>query len=84
MVQSEIAQNVAEELKIRLVASEKEQLEKNATVDPVAANEYSVGSSLLNQRTPQSIRTAITHFEKAIDRDPAFTRAYANLLIVIP
>ena len=79
MVQSEIAQNVADELKIRLVASEMEQLEKNATVDPVAANEYSVGGSLLNQRTPQSIQNAITHFEKAVNRDPAFTRAYAKL-----
>ena len=31
MIQSEIAQNVANELKVRLVSSEKEQLEKGNT-----------------------------------------------------
>ncbi len=36
MIQSEIAQNVADELKIRLVSSEKEQLAKNHTSNSIA------------------------------------------------
>ena len=79
MVQSEIAQNVADELKIRLVPSEMEQLEKNATKDPEALKEYTVGSSLLNQRTPQGVHTSISHFESAISRDPGFALAYTKL-----
>lgn len=77
--QSEIAQKVASELKIRLVSSEKEQLEKNATSDPVASREYYVGNSFLDQRTPQGIQTAITHYEKSIAGDPAFALAYTKL-----
>jgi adenylate cyclase len=79
MTQSDIAQKVADELKIRLVSSEKEQLKKNATSDPVASGEYYVGNSFLEQRTPQGIRTAITHYEKSIAKDPAFALAYTKL-----
>ncbi len=79
MVQSEIAQDVASELKIRLVSSEKEQLDKKPTSDPVASIEYYVGNSHLAKRTPQGIRTAITHYEKSIAQDPGFAPAYTNL-----
>jgi len=79
LIQSEIAQNVAGELKIRLISSEKEQLEKNNPTDMVAFQEYLIGKHFLNQRTPQGIQSAITHFEKSIAQDPAFALAYANL-----
>ena len=79
VIQSEIAQNVADELKIRLGSSEKEQLNKNQTNDTVASLENMIGKSFLNQRTPQSIQTALLHFQKAIERDPGFAIAYSNL-----
>ncbi|MBC7827841.1 MAG: tetratricopeptide repeat protein [Chitinophagaceae bacterium] len=79
MVQSEIAQDVANELKIRLVSSEKEQLQKKGTADPIASEEYLIGKSFLNQRTPQGIHSALVHFEKAIVRDPSFALAHTNL-----
>jgi adenylate cyclase len=78
-VQSEIAQKVANELKVRLVSSEKEQLNRVSTNDMAAWNEYLLGKSLLNQRTPQGIQSALAHFEKAVDSDPSFALAYANL-----
>ena len=79
MVQSEIAQNVASELKVRLVQSEREQLEKNASADVNATNEYWLGKNFLSQRTPQAIQSALIHFEKAVARDPSFAVAYTNL-----
>jgi tetratricopeptide (TPR) repeat protein len=79
MTQSEIAEKVAEELKIRLISSEKEQLQKNQTTDMIAYQEYLIGNHFLNQRTPQGIQSAIIHFEKAVGRDPAFALAYTNL-----
>ena len=79
MVQSEIAQNVANELKIRLVQSEKEQLEKNGSADVIASNEYWRGKDFLSKRTPQAIQTALIHFEKAVERDPTFALAHTNL-----
>ena len=79
MIQSEIAQNVADELKIRLISSEKEQLKKSSSKDPIAIQEYHIGKSFLNQRTPQGIHSALRHFDNAIAKDSAFALAYTNL-----
>jgi TolB-like protein/Flp pilus assembly protein TadD len=79
MIQSEIAQHVANELKIRLISTDEEQLRKHNTKDPEALQEYLIGKSYLSQRTPQGIRTALSFFEKAITQDPGFALAYTNL-----
>jgi TolB-like protein/Flp pilus assembly protein TadD len=79
MTQSEIAQNVAGELKVRLVSTEKEQLEKNNTTNMMAFQEYLLGKHFLNQKTPESIQTALIHFEKSIKEDSAFALPYASL-----
>jgi TolB-like protein/class 3 adenylate cyclase/Flp pilus assembly protein TadD len=79
MIQSEIAQNVANELKVRLVSSEKEQLEKGTTEDMLAFEEYLVGKHYLNQRTSESIQNSVIHFEKSIQRDSLFALPYASL-----
>ncbi|MGZ8557855.1 MAG: adenylate/guanylate cyclase domain-containing protein [Chitinophagaceae bacterium] len=79
MIQSEIAQKVAGELKVRLVSSEKEQLEKGNTNDMVAFQEYLIGKHFLNQRTSESIQTSLQHFEKSIQQDSAFALPYASL-----
>ncbi|MFN2439013.1 MAG: adenylate/guanylate cyclase domain-containing protein, partial [Chitinophagaceae bacterium] len=79
MIQSEIAQNVASELKVRLLSSEKEQLEKNHTNNSLAFEEYLIGKNVLNKRTPESIKAAITHFEKSIQEDAEFALPYASL-----
>ena len=79
MIQSEIAQNVAGELKVRLVSSEKKQLEKGNTNDMVAFQEYLIGKHFLNQRTSESIQTSLQHFEKSIKQDSSFALPYASL-----
>ncbi len=79
MIQSEIAQNVAGELKVRLVSSEKEQLEKSNTNNIAAFQEYLIGRHFLNQRTSESIQTSLLHFEKSIQQDSSFALPYASL-----
>jgi TolB-like protein/Flp pilus assembly protein TadD len=79
VIQSEIAQSVASKLKIILASSEKTQLEKNYTENTEAFQEYLLGKHFLNNRTPNSIQTAVEHFEKSISLDPDFALAYANL-----
>ncbi len=78
-IQSEIAQNVANELKVRLVSTEKEQLAKSNTDNMIAFDEYLFGKHFLNQKTPESIQTALIHFERSIKEDPAFALPYASL-----
>lgn len=79
MIQSEIARDVAKELKVRLVSSERQQLEKTNTQNMFAFQEYLVGEHFLNQRTPESIQTAIIHFEESTKLDTAFALSYTSL-----
>ncbi|MGZ5189842.1 MAG: adenylate/guanylate cyclase domain-containing protein, partial [Flavisolibacter sp.] len=79
MIQSEIAADVADELKVRVDAAEKAQLDKNMTADMQAFEDYLIGKHLLNQRTSESIQNAITYFEKSIQQDRNFALAYASL-----
>ncbi|MEP7106961.1 MAG: adenylate/guanylate cyclase domain-containing protein [Ferruginibacter sp.] len=79
MIQSEIAMNVANELKVRLLSSEKEQLEKSLTNNMDAFQDYLAGKYSLNKRTPESILAALGYFEKSIGEDSAFALPYASL-----
>ena len=78
-IQSEIAQSVASELKLRLISADPEQLEKGSTKDMLAFQEYLIGKHFLNQRTSESIQTSLQHFEKSIKQDSEFALPYVNL-----
>ena len=78
-IQSDIAQRVAEALKVRLMVGEKRQVEKKATKDLQAYNLYLKGRFHWNKRTGEGLREAIEYFEQAIEKDPAYALAYAGL-----
>lgn len=78
-IQSEIATSIAKELKVRLVKSEKEQLDKSLTANTLAYQEYLIGRHLLNQRTPESIQSALAHFERSVEEDPNFALPYTQI-----
>lgn len=78
-IQSEIATSIAKELKVRLVQSEREQLDKSLTNNVTAYQEYLIGKHNLNQRTSGSIQSALTHFEKSIQEDPLFALPYTQI-----
>jgi tetratricopeptide (TPR) repeat protein len=78
-VQSEIAEKVAGELKIRLVESEKRLLEKKPTENTEAYTFFLRGRELFKEETKDSIRQAISLFEKAIELDSEFAKAYVGI-----
>jgi TolB-like protein/cytochrome c-type biogenesis protein CcmH/NrfG len=78
-IQSEIAEKVAGELRIRLVDSEKRTLEKKPTENTEAYTCFLRGRELYREETEASLRQAISLFEKAIELDPKFARAYVGL-----
>lgn len=78
-IQTEIARHVAGKLQVILASSEKKQLDKNYTGDAWAFEAYLLGKHFLNERTSQSIRTAVTHLEKSVALDPDFALAHATL-----
>lgn len=79
ITQSEIARHVADELKVRLVSSEKEQLKKSHTENSMAFQEYLYGKHFLNKRTPESIQAALGHFERSTQQDSTFALPYASM-----
>jgi adenylate cyclase len=81
-IQSEIAEKVAEELKVRLVKEEREVIEQKPTENSEAYTYYLRGRELLGERTEPAYRQALGIFEKAIDLDPSFAKAHAGLALV--
>jgi adenylate cyclase len=76
-IQSEIAEKVAGELKIRLVEDEKRVIERKPTENTEAYTFYLRGRELIRQRTESSLRQALGALEKAITLDPNFAKAHA-------
>jgi class 3 adenylate cyclase/TolB-like protein len=77
-IQSDIAKQVAEELKITLLAKEQAQIEKQLTTDLEAYNSYLRGLYFYNQGGV-AYENSRTYFEEAIQRDPSYAMAYARL-----
>jgi adenylate cyclase len=75
-IQSEIAEKVAGELKIRLVDSEKRVITKKATENTEAYTYFLRGRELAREETEPSLRQAVNFFEKAVELDPTFAKAY--------
>ncbi|HXW37099.1 MAG TPA: ATPase domain-containing protein [Nitrososphaerales archaeon] len=79
-VESDIAERVASELKIRLLDSEKHTIEKKATGDTVAYTYYLRGMQLARVGLGEEpLRQALSLFEDAVARDPKFARGYVGI-----
>ena len=78
-VQSDVAKNVAEALRVKLLANEANRIQKKPTDSANAYLLYLKGRQHWNKRSEDSIRKAIQYFELAIDDDPNFALAYVGL-----
>ena len=78
-VQGEIAQQVAEGLKVQLLSSEREKLGEKQTGSLEAYNLYLKGRYFWNERTEEGVRKAIGFFEAALKADPDYAKAYTGL-----
>lgn len=78
-IQSDVAQQVAEALEIRLPAGDKQQIEKKTTENLEAYNSYLKGRYFWNKRDVEGLKKGIDYFRRAIDLDPNFALAYAGL-----
>ena len=78
-VQGNIAGQVTESLKIQLLPSEKEAIQKKGTNNPGALVLYLKGRYYWNERTKEGVSKAIEYFERAVERDPNYALAYVGL-----
>ncbi len=78
-IQSDIARQVAEALRVQLLSAEKREIERKATESTEAYTLYLKGRYYWNERTLDGLNKAIQYFQEAIKRDPNYARAYAGL-----
>lgn len=80
-LQLEVARSIAEEIEAIITPEEKEQIEKVPTENLEAYDYFLQGLDEFYKRSRMGLEKAITLFELAINHDPEFARAYANIAI---
>jgi serine/threonine protein kinase/tetratricopeptide (TPR) repeat protein len=78
-VQEEIAKEISEKLQLRLTGRERQKLAKRQTEDPEAYQLYLRGRYHWNKRNEEAVRKGISYFQRAIERDPAYSLPYVGL-----
>jgi len=79
-VEEEISREVAENLRLRLSGAQREQVARRPTQSPDAHQAYLKGRHVWSRwKTPEGMKTAIGLFERALELDPLYARAFAGL-----
>jgi TolB-like protein len=77
-VQSDVAKQVAEALRVRILSSERERVERKPTESTLAYTLYLKGRSLWNKRDLRDLKKAMKYFELAVHEDPGFALGYVG------
>lgn len=78
-IYDDIAANITRALRVVLREDERRAITKAPTTDPEAYDYYLRGRQFFHQRRKKSVLFARQMFERAIQRDPEYARAYAGL-----
>jgi TolB-like protein/AraC-like DNA-binding protein/Tfp pilus assembly protein PilF len=80
-LQQEVARSIAAEIEAIITPEEAEQIEKVPTENLEAYDYFLQGMEFFNRETREGLEEAIPLFKKAIELDPKFARAYADMAI---
>ena len=78
-LQQQIAGDIAGKLRSKMSGAEKQQVTRQGTQNPEAYQLYVKGRYYWNKRTNADIKTAISYFNQAIDKDPGYPLAYSGV-----
>jgi TolB-like protein/class 3 adenylate cyclase/Flp pilus assembly protein TadD len=78
-LQDEIAGKITSTLAVQLTSREQGQIAARRTENPAAYDEFLKGWNKYLQQNPKAAREAIGHFERVIELEPSYSRAYAAL-----
>lgn len=78
-LESEIARNVSDNLRLKLTRAEQDQVAKTYTTNSEAQQLYLKGRFHWNKRNKKDFDKAIEYFNQAIEKDPNYALAYAGL-----
>jgi len=79
VIQEEIARSIADALKVTLSRSEHEALGRPSTSDVEAYDQYLRGRKYYYQYRRRGVQAALEMFERAIEMDPSYARAWAGV-----
>jgi TolB-like protein/KaiC/GvpD/RAD55 family RecA-like ATPase/Tfp pilus assembly protein PilF len=77
-VQSDVAKQVAEALRVRILSAEKRRIEKRPTESTTAYSLYLRGRYYWNKRGLEDLKKAMEYFELAVHEDPSFALGYVG------
>jgi TolB-like protein/uncharacterized membrane protein YidH (DUF202 family) len=78
-LQAEVARAIADEIEAEISPEVETRLASAAPADPEALTEYMKGRHEQSKGTPEALRTAVQHYEQALDEDSAYAPALAGL-----
>jgi DNA-binding winged helix-turn-helix (wHTH) protein/TolB-like protein/Tfp pilus assembly protein PilF len=78
-LQADIADSIAQRLRLRLADDGSTHSERGKNVDPEAYRLTLLGRYYLNKLTDEGFRKGLDQFQKAIERDPNYAPAHAGL-----
>jgi tetratricopeptide (TPR) repeat protein len=80
-VQAQIAQSVAEALKVQMTAAERERLFRRYTENVAAYERYLEGRAQFSRYSREDLLAAIGRFEEALKLDPGYAPARAGVAL---
>ena len=78
-LQSELAQAIANEIRVQLTPQEQARMASARSVNADAYEAYLRGRYFWNRRTRESLDKSVWYFGKALEVDPGYAPAYAGL-----
>jgi len=78
-IQEMVSEKIVEALRLQLTREEQSILEKRYTDNTEAYQLYLKGRYFWKKRNEEGLKSAITHFEKALEKDPDYALAWAGL-----
>lgn len=73
------SKNVAEELRLKLSASDEEFVARRYTANPEAQQAFLKGKFHWNKRNVRDLKRAVEYFSQAVEKDPDYALAYTGL-----
>jgi Tol biopolymer transport system component/TolB-like protein/Tfp pilus assembly protein PilF len=83
-LQETIAQDISENLQLKLTGTDQKRLSKRYTESADAYRLYIKARYYLNKRLTEAIQQATEYFQQAIDVDPSYAPAYVGLADAYP
>jgi TolB-like protein/Tfp pilus assembly protein PilF len=78
-LQTDVANAIVKEIRVKLTPQEQKQLERTPVIDAQAYDAYLRGRYYWSKRTLDGSMRAVQSFEEAIAREPRYAAAYAGL-----